>query len=232
MKRTANIATFPPRRVQLLKMLESIKGQFDEVRVYFNNVSDRPKWIPEWVDVYCGEDNNGDLTDNGKFYFLEEGLKDEYYFTLDDDIYYPPTYAEDMVKAIERTGAIVTHHGRILKALNVSYYRGPHKVFACLRANKIETRIDVSGTGVCAFNVNDFNPFNLWSDERQKMSDMIFSEEAARQGKRIVVLKHDKDYFKYLWPDESTTIHQQSFRSCPIQTHIANQIYLFKYGTN
>ena len=48
-------------------------------------------------------------------------MKDEYYFTLDDDIQYAPTYAEDMVKAIERTGAIVTHHGRVLKALNVSY---------------------------------------------------------------------------------------------------------------
>jgi hypothetical protein len=231
MKRTINIATFPSRENELKKMLKSIKGQFDETRLYFNNISERPKWIPSWVSVYCGNENNGDLTDNGKFFFLEPDAE-EYYFTADDDIYYPPTYADDMVKAIERTNSIVTHHGRKLTALNVSYYRGGHKIFMCLRENKNETFIDVAGTGVTAFDTRYFNPTELWANENLKMSDMIFSHEATRQGKRIKVLKHEANYFVYLFPAENTTIHQNSFRACPMQTKIANEIYILKHGIN
>jgi hypothetical protein len=229
MKTTCNIATFPSRENELKKMLESIKGQFDETRLYFNNISERPKWIPSWVTVYCGNENNGDLTDNGKFYFLEPEAK-EYYFTCDDDIAYPPTYCQDMVQAIKRTGTIVTHHGRKLKGLNVSYYRG-HKVYTCLNSNPYEHFIDVAGTGVTAFDTRYFNPVNLWAHDLQKMSDVIFSHEATEQGKRIKVLKHEKNYFVYLFPDETTTIHTNSFKHCPIQTKLANEIYLMKYGT-
>ena len=228
MKTTCNIATFPSREKELIKMLKSIKGQFDEVRLYFNNIDERPSFIPKWVSVFCGNDNNGDLTDNGKFYFLEPGLE-EYYFTCDDDISYPPTYAEDMVNAIKEHGTIVTHHGRKLKGLNVSYYRG-HRVYTCLNSNPYNHLIDVAGTGVTAFDTRYFNPVDLWSHELQKMSDVIFSHEAAEQEKQIRVLAHDKEYFIYLWPDETKTIHTNSFKNCPLQTKLSNEIYLMKYG--
>lgn len=217
MIKSANIATFPPRRKELTKMLKSIEGQFDEVRIYFNNIKKRPKWIPSWVDVYCGDDCNGDLTDNGKFFFLEE-WREEYYFTLDDDIAYPATYAEDMVRAIQEHQTIVTHHGRKLKQKNVSYYRGGHRIFMCLHENLHTDRIDVAGTGVTAYDTRYFNPVDLWESSDQKMSDIIFSLEAVKQGKDITVLPHEENYFRYLFPEESTTIHQQSFRKCDRQT--------------
>jgi len=223
-----NIATFPSRENELKVMLKSIENQFDIVRLYFNNISERPSFIPDWVDVYCGNKCNGDLTDNGKFFFVDE---DEYYFTADDDIAYPPTYCKDMVEAIKRTGMIVTHHGRKLRHLNVSYYKGGHKMFMCLHANDQERIIDVAGTGVTAFDTRYFKPTDLWSDDYQKMSDIIFSLEAAKQNKKIKVLKHSKDYFRYLFPDENTTIHQQEFRNCHVQTKLANEIYLLNYGT-
>lgn len=227
MNTTANIATFPPRKKELLKMLASIRGQFDITRVYFNNISKRPEWLPKWVECYCGDQNEGDLTDNGKFFWIEE---DEYYFTLDDDIAYPPTYVTDMVEAIKRTGGIVTHHGRILKGYGNSYYRDGHKVFMCTRNNDREAVIDVPGTGVTAFDTRYFKPKDLWGSEHLKMSDCIFALEAAYQNKKITVLKHSGHYFTYLFPNEQTTIHQQSFRSCPMQTKIANEIYNIKHG--
>ena len=59
----------------------------------------------------------------------------------------------------------------------------------------------------------------------------LTSISTARQGKKIKVLEHGKNYFKYLYPDEATTIHSQSFSNCPIQTKLANEIYLINYGT-
>lgn len=227
MKTTANIATFPSRENELKKMLASIRGQFDITRLYFNNISKRPDWIPDWVDVYCGDNNNGDLTDNGKFFFLSPG-EDEYYFTLDDDIAYPLTYATDMVEAIDLHNCIVTHHGRRLDGLGLDYYRG-HKVFMCLRAVDRTQVIDVAGTGVTAFDTRYFNPHNLWCSGNQKMSDVIFSHEAAQQSKIIKVLQHSDKYFTYLFPNENNTIHQQSFRNCSVQSRLADKIYRIKH---
>ena len=208
-------------------MLASIKGQFDITRIYFNQISKRPDWIPDWCDVYCGNENSGDLTDNGKFFFLEEG-SEEYYFTADDDISYPPTYAQDMIREIKKHNCIVTHHGRKLKGLNRNYYRGGHTTFACLHEIKTGRFIDVCGTGVTAFDTRRFNPVDLWGSEFQKMSDIIFSLEASIKGVPIRLIPHSKDYFGYLFPLDTSTIHYQQHKNCSTQSELANQIYINK----
>ena len=66
-------------------MLGSIRGQFDQVNVYWNG--DRAKFLPPWVNVMTSADD-GDLTDLGKFRFLTgRGDVPQYYFTLDDDLF-------------------------------------------------------------------------------------------------------------------------------------------------
>jgi hypothetical protein len=202
-------------------MLDSIKGQFDKTRVYFNNISKRPDFIPDWVEVVCG--GKQDLTDNGKFFFIKD---DEYYFTLDDDLVYPPTYAEDMVRDIDRTHGIVTHHGRILLKPGVSYYKN-HKCYRCLGANAYETRIDVAGSGVSAWDTRVFKP-TLWNSQYLKMADLVLSLEAAKKDVHITVLRHDADYFGYLNPDEKTTIYYQVSSTAYFQNILADNIYYLK----
>ena len=85
LKITANIATQPKRFEFLLQMLESIDGQFDEIRLYLNNFREVPKELEKYT-CYIGRD----LTDNGKFFWSNN--RDEYYFTLDDDVIYPPLW--------------------------------------------------------------------------------------------------------------------------------------------
>ena len=221
MLRTANIATFPSREHVLIKMLNSIRGQFDKVRIYYNNVYDRPNFLPDWVEVVCGGDT--DLTDNGKFYFIKDN---EYYFTLDDDLIYPPTYADDMVSAIDRLGGMVSHHGRILLNSGAAYYRN-HKVFRCLGENRKECKIDVVGSGVAAFDTTNFKPV-IWNSEYQKMGDLVLSLEAARMGVSRYVLKHKADYFGYLNPDPSSTIYFQESKNDKIQSQLADEIIALK----
>ncbi len=60
-KVTANIATQPHRFERLLSMLNSIDGQFDEIRLYLNNFSYVPDELKKYT-TYIGDD----LTDNGK----------------------------------------------------------------------------------------------------------------------------------------------------------------------
>jgi hypothetical protein len=175
MKVVIAIATYANRDIK--PTINSLRGQFDELRIYDN------------------EQRDVNLTDNGKFYFLQEYSEPVYYFTCDDDIIYPPTYVRDMITAIERHGCIVTHHGRILSGGFGARYYHDHKAFNFSRVNYSECFVHLSGTGVTAFRTDYFNPVDLYKDKRLRMSDIIMGIEAAKQGKRIKLLPHKKTYF-------------------------------------
>ena len=166
-KITANIATHPPRFESLLVTLDSIEGQFDEIRIYLNGY----KSVPEELKKYTTHIGYN-ITDNGKFFW--SGNKNEYYFTLDDDIVYPDDYVKRTIPLIK--DRIVTYHGRRLINNNINYYDN-HKLWAYYHKLESEKILDVAGTGVMAFNTNIFSP-NLWKSSNHKITDLLISLEA------------------------------------------------------
>jgi hypothetical protein len=57
------------------------------------------------------------------------------------------------------------------------------------------------------------------------MSDVIFSLEAAKKRKRIMVLAHHKDWIvQQEVPIEDTIMHNEKDR-CEVQGELANQIF-------
>ena len=237
MKITANIATYPPRKESLKRMLESIAGQFDEVRVCFNEYKNQDEiynfghWFTDTYAtsfVICWPVEN--LTDNGKFYGLDRITEPEYYFTLDDDLIYPPDYVEKTLEALKVYGCIVSHHGRRLLGTGLNYYKG-HKAFRCLDEIKEAERIDVPGTGVMAFDTRYFHPKGLAHDPRQRMSDLIFAEAAAKAGKQIGVLPHPLGWIKHI--NNKETIYETETRNgIQVQNGIADEIYKMNYGSD
>ena len=209
MKAIIGMATTNARREYSLKAIESLEGQHDGLILYNNDLYDN------------------DLTDNGKFYGLNFLNEDVYYFTCDDDIIYPPTYVQDMIAKIEEHNCIVTHHGRRLRGLNRDYYNG-HFGYRCLSFNPCDRLIQIAGTGVTAFKTSYFNPLNLAFAEDKRMSDCIFSLEAAKQGKDIMVLAHKEDYFKDLQVPKELTIFEMEKGNTDRQMQIANEIYKLK----
>jgi len=134
--------------------------------------------------TYIGKD----ITDNGKFFW--SGNKNEYYFTCDDDIIYPPDYVEKTLPLIGNR--IVSYHGRRLTGLSKSYYNG-HKVYIFNEFLNTERKLDVVGTGVMAFNTNIFSP-SLWRTENFKMTDLLISLEAHLWGISIVCPPKEKNW--------------------------------------
>jgi len=220
MRTTINIATMPSRIDQLGATLESLKGQADEIRIYLNGFDYVPTFIKKHT-YFQGDD----LTDNGKFYGLSIIEQDEIYICLDDDIIYPPTLVRDMKQGIEKYGTIVTYHGRILVDKDVSYYRG-HEFFHC--ANTVEGAyyIDVSGTGVTAFDTRYFKPTEIYNSPDQCMSDIVFGLEAKKQGKKIVILPHEAGFIKPQVVNDS--IYSKHSRNEGRQIELANEIYDLK----
>ena len=225
MKTSINFATFKnqngyERKAQTLKMLESIKGQSDVVRCYFNGVIVRPSWIPNWVDVVCGGEN--DLTDLGKFYFLQPEM-DEIYFTVDDDLFFSPTWVSDMVNSVNEHGCVVSHHGRKLVDTASDYYR-TNPAMRCLDIEHFNRHLDVPGTGVMAFDTNVFNPYWIKESTDRKMSDLTFALECAKHDVGIVGLRHNIDYIQYLNPPVNGTIHEQMRLQQTRLIEVANEI--------
>ena len=134
--------------------------------------------------------------DNGKFYGLTQIKEPCYYFCCDDDLVYPKNYIPSMIEKIKEHNSIVCHHGRILTREGVPYYKG-HKSFRCLNDVAKDEQIDVAGTGVTAFDTEYFNPIDLWKAPDLRMSDLLFSLEAKKQGKKIMALQHKTGYIRH-----------------------------------
>jgi hypothetical protein len=205
MKIIVGMATTNQRARFAETAVESLVHQADEIIVYNNS-----------NEVH-------DYTDNAKFHALTLFNEPVYYFSCDDDILYPSDYVSTMIEAIERTGTIVTHHGRELLGLDRNYYRG-HKGFRCLDENNTEQIIDVAGTGVTAFRTDYFNPTEIYKATDKRMSDLVFSLAAAQQGKEITILKHTKNWLKDLRVPQGLSIHFMERRNTR-QNELANEIY-------
>lgn len=166
MKVVVSIAHKNERPVQLAKTIESLKNQCDELYIYDNT-------------------QRTDYTDNSKFYHLHELSSPVYYLCADSDIIYPPDYVQHTIELIDLFRCVITYHGRILKRPVESYYRR-NEVFDFRADQTKDYWVDVAGTGVCGFRTDDFNPVDIYKSPYKCMSDLVFSLEAKRQGKRII----------------------------------------------
>ena len=100
MKRIGQVATYPGRIGNLPTMLESVAPQFDEIHVVLNEFGKRQqRLLPRLPNVHYLLPEE-DLKDTGKF--LREARADEYVFLLDDDLIFPPDYADTLVAYLAR----------------------------------------------------------------------------------------------------------------------------------
>lgn len=54
--------------------------------------------------------------------------------------------------------------------------------------------VDICGTGVCGFSTRYFNPTEIYKSEYKRMSDLVFSLEAKRQGKKIICASRKQNW--------------------------------------
>lgn len=186
--------------------------------------------VPNDIIVY----NNAvqpDLTDNGKFFGLSVIDEPCYYFSCDDDLIYPPDYIRKTIEHIEVQRCIVSYHGRKLvpERVGKSYYKG-HRAYACLHTYPETVEIDVCGTGVTAFSTEYFHPFNLHLATDQKMSDLVFSLEATKQGKKIMHIGHKAGWIQQQPIPIERTIYGTEHKNETRQIELACEIYNKKYN--
>ncbi len=214
-KVTANIATKRDRFDSLLLTLDSIKGQFDEIRIYLNDYQDIPEELRSY-NVFLGPD----LTDNAKLIWSDN--ENEYYFTIDDDIIYPSDYVEKTLPLIG--DRVVCYSGKKINTSCLDNYYANHRDYDTFEKMDEEVDIDIVDTSTMAFNTNYFYS-NLWRTPINKMSDLILSLEATLHQVPIVCLPHQSNWIKRIYREG---IRKEFFDNEDEQVRLLKMISTYK----
>jgi FkbM family methyltransferase len=120
----ASMASIPSRRTMLADAVNSLLAQCDRVRVFLNNYPDIPEFLlhPR-VDVRRSQDWD-DRGDAGKMFWLEHDRQAGYRLIVDDDLIFPPDFADVMCGKVGAKGkrAIYATHGVLLRQPVINYY--------------------------------------------------------------------------------------------------------------
>lgn len=217
---SANMATYPPRKDIIENTINSIYNQVDVLRIYLNEYEEIPDFCKrEKIETVIGKN----LRSAAKFYWALN--KDEYYFSIDDDLLYPPTYVKDMLHKLNQydDGIVVTLHGRIVKNKIKNYFKdGTNKYYRCLGNVNNDVFINVLGGGVSCFNTNNVKiDYKLF--QYNYMDDITVSVQLQKQQIPILVMKHYDNYLNYNKPS-NLTLYDKYVNNNITQTEVINSI--------
>jgi hypothetical protein len=203
---TVGMATVPERSSTLEKVISSLSGQVDKIYLALNGfyIADEP-WYPTFLDKY--ENVEYFWTDNSKgdaekmhYAFIPDMI----YLGCDDDLLYPKGYAQMMVDAVKKyKGAVSLHGKRYLPP--ITNFKKWAMAYRCLGTVSDNVRINLIGTGCCAFDTNQLK-ISLQDFKKPNMADVYFSKQCADQNVTMFVVAHQKGYLEYVPPPHNTTI--------------------------
>jgi hypothetical protein len=220
---TIGIASIPERISCLKAALESLLpqlGRDDTVTVYLNGYDTVPDWMarPDMVGniipVLSSCSGPGDTGDAGKFYGLNR-CDSGYYFALDDDYIYPPTFIQDSIAAAEKYDrqAAVSLHGWDAKPNQASYHRDRAHTYHYKHDVPQDTPVHIMATNTLCFHRSLLPNLSIDDFKRPNMADLWFSMYCNERGVRRIVRAHGSKYIKDAEYDKQQSIWARFSRS-------------------
>jgi len=220
-KRIFNITSYN-RQVSLLRTIESIYDQADEINVVLNNYNEIPKELLDYkINIFLSDNEKGDAY---KFLNLEKSLG--YYFTIDDDLIYPNNYSEFMIDKVEKynRNSIITLHGRTFHKFPIDsfYKKGNSYINHFIYRNDIDTKVHFGGTGVMCFHT-DLLKLPIDYFVYPNMADIWIGKYAIENKIDLICSEHLDNFVKQQPIDGS--IYDNYSTNDSIQTEIVNEIF-------
>lgn len=136
--------------------------------------------------------NGDERGDQVKFLGCEHAPQDTVWVGLDDDLIYPPDYAETLIEGLERyPDSIVSFHGWTISEDGECYAEN----YRCLENVWDDVEVHVAGTAVCAFRLSTIRP--VMADFESVNADVWLAVRAQERGIRRVVLAHPSYWLGY-----------------------------------
>ena len=222
-KITASLTTILEREQALKDTVRSLLPQVDKLNVYLHGYTKKPSFLNNKKIEVAFSLEYGDQGDIDKMAWVDE-VKG-YHLICDDDLIYPPDYAKEMVKAIDRYGkkAIVSFHGSVLKRLPIARYYRDRMVFPCLGEVKYDQQVSIIGTGTLGYHSSvGVNKIDL-KGKFPNMLDIHFSIWARENGILLYALAHKEGWIKHSEKvDLNKTIYANQVNADFIPTQLIN----------
>jgi hypothetical protein len=214
---TANMATFKKRKEFLPYVVREVLPCVDRLRIYLNDYDEIPDFLvhPK-IDVVFGK---GDIRAKGKYYFLPTSFEKQYYFSIDDDFIYHPSYFLKSIQYLKKNQThVISNHGVLIYYNNNDQtYKQTYKKYNsgaldCL--NDHETNI--LGTGMLCFDAAFTKiPYTKQVFPFNGMIDLCMSKYLLSHKKKMVVRAHRAD--------EIFSLHEESrFKTADLNYKLSN----------
>jgi FkbM family methyltransferase len=191
----AALASIPSRRELLRHAVASLLPQVGRLGVYLNGYTVVPDFLEhDRIDVVHSQDN-GDLGDAGKMFWTDAG-DFGHYRACDDDLVYPPDYAQRMVAAVEhyRRRALVSCHGVMMREKPSDYYRSRARVYRATGSVAAACSVHIIGTGAACWHRSLGVGPQVF--EHPNMADMWLSAWANERRIPRIVIPHGQDWLR------------------------------------
>jgi len=147
---TVGMASIQCRMQGMINTINALLSSCDNFDVYLNDYP-RGFWIPEFDNEKITVYQMTDLGARGKFYaaYRTPG----YYFTVDDDLNYPPDYIYTLTQAIEKyeRQVVVGVHGTLFTEMHDTIQPRQRVLFSHAVHQAHDIPVHTLGTGVMAY---------------------------------------------------------------------------------
>lgn len=220
----AGMATMPTRRHTLRAVLRSIVPQVDRLFLFLDRFPDSFMPSHPKITVLKSQDH-GDLRANGKLLGLLHAPEPGIYFTVDDDICYPPDYVERMAGHLDQLGAgkVVGVHGNHLRREGFSSYLRDRVIH--LRSYPLDEYkgVDVIATCTSAFRMEELR-FDVRDWQITNMVDLHFSIECQKRNLARILVPRSSHWVSAIEFRQPDSIFTQLRKDDSVQTRIARQL--------
>ena len=189
----AGMASIPRRAGVVEEVIESIYDQFDGIFIHLNNYGKVPDVLRDSKIYVSRSQDLGDLKDTGKFAGLRHVGNDAFYFSVDDDIIYPPDYRNRMLATLQSFGnaVLLGVHAAIYQKNEVSFFN--RQVFHFTKPAKVDFPVSVVGTGTAAFHTGKICPEFDWFPTHG-MADITIARELNLRKIPRVAIAREQDW--------------------------------------
>jgi hypothetical protein len=225
----ASLASIPSREPGLRKVIGSLRGQVDVLRVYLNGYKHVPDILRHRKVVVARSQDHGDLGDRGKFFWCENA--EGYQFVCDDDIIYPADYVSKLKEAIERHSRLVVVglHGVTLGQQMVSYYKSRFVRHFSGHLGK-DTPVHLLGTGCAAYHASTLPDLKRAAFQTPNMADIWLGLHCQERAVPMVAIPRRRGWMKLL--ETKSSIYMDARRDDKQQTDHVRSLWPWKLPAN
>lgn len=220
----AGMATMPTRGQTFRLAVNSILPQVDRLFLFLDRFPDTAE-LPHPKITLLRSQDFGDLRANGKLFGLSLVKEPAYFLTVDDDILYPPNYAETMVFHLAKLGAgnVAGLHGSQLNRNEFNSYRCDRLVVHRDRRLEKYCYVDIVATCSAVFRTQELH-FDVREWKLTNMVDLHFAIECQKRGLKRIAVPRERKWVQTLGSSQNDSIYTRLKRDDSVQTEIARRL--------